>query len=115
MTQPLFFLSRAVILAIALLYFSHADAAHLTSAPWAADAAQPDTCTAHSRTSDTDIPLTLIEAAPGSKALRHDVSALRGPQDWDIVCRNAWGESPTVNFTFAAGAPAAPAGLTIVE
>lgn len=115
MTQTLFFLSRAVILAIALLYFSHVDAANLVSDPWPASSPQPDTCVAHSRTSGTNIPLTLIDAAPGSKALRHDVSALLGPQDWDIVCRNAWAESLPINFRFAAGAPAAPAGLTIVE
>ena len=96
---------------LAAYTFCHA-APFLISDPWPAADAQPDTCTAIE--SGAPIPLTLIDAAPGSKQLKHDVGGLgNGAHNWEISCANAFGMSAAVPFVFAAGAPGAPAGLRL--
>lgn len=86
----------------------------LISDPWPASDPQPATCTAAVE-SGAPIPLTLIDAAPGSKQLKHDVGGVaKGAHNWTISCANAFGASASVPFAFAAGAPGAPAGLRLV-
>ncbi len=103
------------ILAAALLAATTATAAPcVVSDPWPATGPPPGTCTATPANGNA-IPLTLIDAAPGSRAIRHDTAALpNGPHTWSVACANIWGSSGSVPFEFAKGAPSTPAGLRLV-
>lgn len=105
--------SLVLILILGALAASSVNAApFLYSDPWPAEGPQPDTCTALEGASS--IPLTLIDAAPGSRQIKHNVGALaNGAHKWQINCANAWGVSATVPFEFAVGAPTAPSGLRL--
>lgn len=106
-------MTRLLVVLVFVLAAPCYAAPFLISDPWPASDAQPDACTAVE--GGVQIPLTLIDAAPGSKQLKHDVGAVaNGAHSWTISCSNAFGASASVPFVFAAGAPGAPAGLRLV-
>lgn len=76
---------------------------------------QPDSCTAAEGAISK--PLALISNGAGEKSIRHDLAGTaNGTHNLVITCKNnLWGVASTpVNFPFAAGAPAAPAGFRLV-
>ncbi len=106
---------RALLAAALLLGATAATAAplFLVSDPWPATGPQPDTCTATPANGNA-ISLTLVDAAPGSRAIHHNTDALpNGPHTWSVACANVWGSSGNVPFEFVKGAPSTPAGLRL--
>lgn len=102
----------AVIAVIMTFAGSAMSAPFLVSDPWPAGGPQPDTCVATEGASQ--IPLGLITQG-GAKSIRHDmVNIQSGEHTWAIKCENAWSESPSTPFSFAAGGPAAPTGIRLV-